>query len=82
MHVKPKTFVTCHKCDPRLPSLSHAHQPSEADLTPSPLPVFHWIPVGNITSLEACRNSQQGHTLVVDELGRPTYFIIALCSGL
>ncbi len=36
---------------------------------PSELPVFQWIPLHNITSLEECRNSQQGHTLIADELG-------------
>ncbi|XP_064392138.1 SREBP regulating gene protein-like [Halichondria panicea] len=45
---------------------------SEANVseeTPSELPVFQWIPIHNITQLEECRNSQQGHTLIVDELG-------------
>ena len=36
---------------------------------PSVLPVFHWIPVENMTQLEQCRNSRQGHTIIVDELG-------------
>lgn len=36
---------------------------------PSVLPVFHWIPVENMTRLEQCRNSRQGHTIIVDELG-------------
>ena len=36
---------------------------------PSVLPVFHWIPVENMTQLERCRNSRQGHTIIVDELG-------------
>ena len=36
---------------------------------PRPVPVFYWLPVANITSLEKCRNSQQGRAMVVDELG-------------
>lgn len=46
-------------------------QPQEADVTPSSLPVFHWLPVANTTSLTSCRNSRQGYSIVVDELGRP-----------
>ena len=30
---------------------------------------FKWLPVQNVTSLDVCRNSQQGSTLAVDELG-------------
>ena len=46
-------------------------QPHEANVTPSSLPVFHWLPVANTTSLNSCRNSRQGYSVVVDELGRP-----------
>lgn len=45
-------------------------QPQEADVTPNPLPVFHWLPVANTTSLSSCRNSRQGYSVVVDELGK------------
>ena len=31
--------------------------------------MFHWLPVANTTTLDACRNSQQGYSTVVDELG-------------
>lgn len=34
------------------------------------VPVFHWIAVHNLTSLDHCRNSKQGHTLIADELGQ------------
>ena len=44
-------------------------QSLEEDVTPSPLPVFHWIPLGNLSHRNHCRNSQQGHQLIVDELG-------------
>ena len=37
--------------------------------TPKTLPVFKWIPIQNITFLDRCRNSQQGDSLIVDELG-------------
>ena len=33
------------------------------------VPVFRWIAVHNLTSLDHCRNSKQGHTLITDELG-------------
>ncbi|CAI8043001.1 SREBP regulating gene protein [Geodia barretti] len=47
----------------------HFVKPPKDDVTPSPLPVFHWLPVANTTTLNACRNSQQGYFTVVDELG-------------
>lgn len=32
-------------------------------------PIFEWISLDNISSLEQCRNSQQGSAWIVDELG-------------
>ena len=55
------------------PAVTHflpSSQLSEDEVTPSPLPEFRWIPLVNISHLDLCRNSQQGHTLIVDELGR------------
>lgn len=46
------------------------------DEVPSVLPVFHWIPMENMTQLEHCRNSRQGHTLIVDELGKMATHIL------
>ena len=51
---------------------THTQKPPKDDVTPSPLPVFHWLPVANTTTLNACRNSQQGYFTVVDELGEHT----------
>lgn len=34
-----------------------------------PLPVFKWLPIHNVTYQDHCRNSQQGSSLIVDELG-------------
>lgn len=39
---------------------------------PKPLPVFKWLPIHNVTFQDHCRNSQQGSTLIVDELGKKT----------
>ncbi len=53
-------------------NVSHNHWFSQlgvSDDPPSELPVFQWVPLHNITSLNECRNSQQGHTLIADELG-------------
>lgn len=33
-------------------------------------PTFEWISLDNVSNLEQCRNSQQGSTLIVDELGQ------------
>ena len=33
-------------------------------------PTFEWISLDNISYLEHCRNSQQGSTFIVDELGQ------------
>ena len=33
-------------------------------------PIFEWISLDNISSLEQCRNSQQGSAWIVDELGQ------------
>lgn len=60
-------------------------QSLEDDVTPSPLPVFHWIPLGNLSHRNHCRNSQQGHLLIVDELGEnpspPSYTQGSLMPG-
>lgn len=41
----------------------------DEDDIPKSLPVFKWLPIHNVTFLEHCRNSQQGSSLIVDELG-------------
>lgn len=41
----------------------------EEEELPKALPVFKWLPIHNITFLDHCRNSQQGNSLIVDELG-------------
>lgn len=43
---------------------------------PTDSPTFEWISLGNITHLEKCRNSRQGSTLIVDELGQHNIFTL------
>ncbi len=50
-------------------SFSFSPQFSDNEVTPSPLPEFRWIPLVNLSRLDQCRNSKQGHMLIVDELG-------------
>lgn len=45
---------------------------------PKSLPIFKWLPMQNVTFLDKCRNSQQGDSLIVDELGMCS--IIYICQ--
>ena len=44
-------------------------QSQDEEQTTISVPVFRWIALHNLTSLDHCRNSKQGHTLIADELG-------------
>eukprot|EP00731_Ephydatia_muelleri_P023601 Em0015g1184a len=39
------------------------------DILSTSAPSFAWVSIENVTALESCRNSRQGHTFYVDELG-------------
>lgn len=57
---------------PHISSLFVQFLDDESDI-PKSLPVFKWLPIQNITYLDICRNSRQGDSLIVDELGACTW---------